>query len=58
MLFCAYLRDPTGFIGVQRKMAAADRLNAFIQHTGSAIFAIPPGAEPGRHLAAALFPAP
>ncbi|GAA3155450.1 iron uptake transporter deferrochelatase/peroxidase subunit [Planomonospora alba] len=57
MLFCAYLRDPADFIRAQRKMAAADRLNAFIQHTGSAVFAIPPAAEPGRHLAAALFPA-
>ncbi|GAA3465528.1 Dyp-type peroxidase [Nonomuraea roseola] len=55
-LFCAYLRDPGDFIRAQQKMTAADRLNAFIQHTGSAIFAIPPAVQPGRHLAAALFP--
>ncbi|WP_346149788.1 Dyp-type peroxidase [Nonomuraea recticatena] len=56
VLFCAYLRDPGDFIRAQQKMAAADRLNAFIQHTGSAIFAIPRAVQPGRHLAAALFP--
>ncbi|WP_052424039.1 Dyp-type peroxidase [Nonomuraea candida] len=55
-LFCAYLRDPGDFIRAQRKMAASDRLNAFIQHTGSAVFAIPPGVRPGGHIADALFP--
>ncbi|MFC0627606.1 Dyp-type peroxidase [Kribbella deserti] len=56
MLFCAYLRDPADFVRAQQKMAAADRLNAFVEHTGSAVFAIPPGVQPGRPLAAALFP--
>ncbi|MEV4224235.1 Dyp-type peroxidase [Nonomuraea sp. NPDC049725] len=57
-LFCAYLRDPGDFVRAQRKMAdAGDRLNAFIQHTGSAVFAIPPAVRPGRSLADALFPA-
>jgi dye decolorizing peroxidase/deferrochelatase/peroxidase EfeB len=56
VLFCAYLRDPGEFIDAQRALAASDRLNAFIRHTGSAIFAVPPGARPDRPLAAALFP--
>lgn len=55
VLFCAYLRDPGDFIRAQRKLADSDRLNAFIRHTGSAIFAIPPGIQPGQRLAAALF---
>ncbi|GAA1579784.1 hypothetical protein GCM10009678_73150 [Actinomadura kijaniata] len=44
-LFCAYLRDPAEFVRAQRALAA-DRLNAFIQHTGSAVFAVPPGVPP------------
>lgn len=55
VLFCAYLRDPAEFVRAQRKLAAKDRMNAFIRHTGSAIFAIPPGVRPGGTLAAALF---
>ncbi|MFD1936616.1 Dyp-type peroxidase [Nonomuraea mangrovi] len=56
VLFCAYVRDPEAFIRAQRKLAGSDRLNAFVKHTGSAVFAIPPGSQPGEHLAAALSP--
>ncbi|MFJ4683148.1 iron uptake transporter deferrochelatase/peroxidase subunit [Streptomyces sp. NPDC088789] len=43
LFFLAYQRDPrTGFIPVQRGLAK-DALNAYIQHVGSAVFAIPPG---------------
>lgn len=54
VLFCAYLRDPAEFVSLQRKLDKSDRLNAFIRHTGSAIFAIPPGTQPGKHVASAL----
>ena len=44
LLFCAYGNDPDGqFIAAQQRMAERDQLNQFIQHTGSAIFAILPG---------------
>lgn len=44
LLFCAYGNDPdTQFIAARRRMAEGDRLNRFIQHTGSALFAILPG---------------
>jgi dye decolorizing peroxidase/deferrochelatase/peroxidase EfeB len=44
LLFCAYGNDPDRqFIAAQRRLAEQDRLNKFIQHTGSAIFAILPG---------------
>ncbi|SEG75573.1 dye decolorizing peroxidase [Thermomonospora echinospora] len=56
VLFCAYLRDPEEFVRAQRKLAESDRLNDFIRHTGSAVFAVPPGVRPGGHLAAGLFP--
>jgi deferrochelatase/peroxidase EfeB len=46
LLFCAYGNDPDNqFIAAQRRLAEQDRLNSFIQHTGSAIFAILPGFE-------------
>jgi dye decolorizing peroxidase/deferrochelatase/peroxidase EfeB len=44
LLFCAYGNDPDRqFIAAQHRLAEQDRLNQFIQHTGSAIFAILPG---------------
>ncbi|HET9380284.1 MAG TPA: iron uptake transporter deferrochelatase/peroxidase subunit [Streptomyces sp.] len=47
LFFLAYQRDPrTGFIPVQRNLAG-DKLNEYIQHVGSALFAIPPGVRDG-----------
>ncbi|MEV6651119.1 iron uptake transporter deferrochelatase/peroxidase subunit [Streptomyces sp. NPDC051219] len=44
LFFLAYQRDMrTGFIPVQRSLARADVLNEYIQHVGSAVFAVPPG---------------
>ncbi|MEU0132606.1 iron uptake transporter deferrochelatase/peroxidase subunit [Streptomyces sp. NPDC006296] len=44
LFFLAYQRDVrTGFVPVQRALAASDALNAYIQHVGSAVFAVPPG---------------
>ncbi|MGW3335710.1 iron uptake transporter deferrochelatase/peroxidase subunit [Streptomyces rubiginosohelvolus] len=44
LFFLAYQRDPrTGFIPVQRNLARSDALNEYIQHVGSALFAVPPG---------------
>ncbi|TDB94856.1 Dyp-type peroxidase [Actinomadura sp. 7K534] len=57
LLFCAYMSDPGEFVRTQRKLAESDRLNAFIEHTGSAVFAIPPGTRPGENLADALLSA-
>ncbi|CAL9432919.1 putative deferrochelatase_peroxidase EfeN [Streptomyces sp. enrichment culture] len=43
LFFLAYQRDVReGFIPIQRNLAA-DALNEYIQHVGSALFAIPPG---------------
>ncbi|MEV7141114.1 iron uptake transporter deferrochelatase/peroxidase subunit [Streptomyces tauricus] len=43
LFFLAYQRDVRkGFIPVQRSLAA-DALNEYIQHVGSAVFAVPPG---------------
>jgi deferrochelatase/peroxidase EfeB len=44
LFFLAYQRDPRkGFIPLQRSLSAHDALNEYIQHVGSAVFAIPPG---------------
>ncbi|MFI5617454.1 iron uptake transporter deferrochelatase/peroxidase subunit [Streptomyces sp. NPDC051567] len=44
LFFLCYQRDiRTGFVPVQRALARGDALNAYIQHVGSAVFAVPPG---------------
>ncbi|MEW1695959.1 iron uptake transporter deferrochelatase/peroxidase subunit [Streptomyces sp. NPDC093249] len=44
LFFLAYQKDVrTGFIPVQTSLARADALNEYIQHVGSALFAVPPG---------------
>ncbi|MEU7579119.1 iron uptake transporter deferrochelatase/peroxidase subunit [Streptomyces sp. NPDC041068] len=44
LFFLAYQRDVRkGFIPVQRNLARSDALNEYIQHVGSAVFAVPPG---------------
>lgn len=51
LLFCAYGNDPDHqFVAAQRRLAEQDALNRFIQHTGSAIFAILPGCGPDGYL--------
>ncbi|MFF3644376.1 iron uptake transporter deferrochelatase/peroxidase subunit [Streptomyces sp. NPDC002564] len=44
LFFLAYQRDPRdAFVPVQRRLARQDALNEYIQHVGSALFAVPPG---------------
>lgn len=44
LFFLAYQRDVrTGFVPIQRSLAKSDVLNEYIQHVGSAVFAVPPG---------------
>lgn len=44
LFFLAYQRDVRkGFVPLQRRLSAHDALNEYIQHVGSAVFAIPPG---------------
>ncbi|MEH0543945.1 iron uptake transporter deferrochelatase/peroxidase subunit [Streptomyces sp. B21-105] len=43
LFFLAYMRDVgNGFVRIQRHLAT-DALNEYIQHVGSAVFAVPPG---------------
>jgi len=56
LFFLAYVRDPrTHYIPIQMKLGMGDGLSEYVQHTGSALFAIPPGIAQGEHLGHALF---
>ncbi|KWO82781.1 peroxidase [Burkholderia ubonensis] len=56
LMFIAHQRDPRrGFIPINEKLAKLDIMNQFTTHVGSAIFACPPGAQPGSFIGAALF---
>lgn len=56
LFFICFQRDPRRqFIPIQRRLAAADALNRHTRHTGSAIFACPPGPRPGGFLGESLF---
>ncbi|MFE6273787.1 iron uptake transporter deferrochelatase/peroxidase subunit [Streptomyces goshikiensis] len=44
LFFLAYQRDVRkGFVRIQRALSKNDSLNEYIQHVGSAVFAVPPG---------------
>ncbi len=56
LFFLAFLRDPrTHFIPIQTKLGLGDRLSEYQQHTGSALFAVPPGIAQGEYVGQALF---
>jgi deferrochelatase/peroxidase EfeB len=55
LFFICFQRDPRRqFVAVQRRLGARDALNEYIKHTGSALFAIPPGASPASYIGQAL----
>jgi deferrochelatase/peroxidase EfeB len=56
LFFIAYVCDPvTHYIPIQTKIGRADRLSEYIQHTGSALFAVPRGVNQGEYVGQALF---
>lgn len=55
LFFISFQKTPQTFITVQNNLAKNDRLNEYIKHVGSAIFAVPPGAAPGSFVGASLF---
>jgi deferrochelatase/peroxidase EfeB len=56
LFFLAYQRDPRKqFIPVQANLAGNDSLNEYIRHVGSAVFACPPGVQPGGWWGKTLF---
>ena len=55
LLFIAYMNDPAHFVTLQTKLGAYDRLNEYISHIGSGIFAIPPAPDAGHFVGEKLF---
>lgn len=56
LFFLAYVRDPaTHFIPMQTAMAKNDAMMEYLKFTGSALFAVPPGAGEGEYIGQALF---
>jgi deferrochelatase/peroxidase EfeB len=56
LFFIAYVCDPrTHFIPMQTKIGFGDALSEYVQHTGSGLFAVPPGITQGEYVGQALF---
>jgi deferrochelatase/peroxidase EfeB len=57
LFFICFQQDPRAqFIAIQRRLAGRDALNEYIRHTGSGLFAVPPGLDgPGDWWARSLF---
>lgn len=57
LFFICFQKDPrTQFVPLQRKLGSMDALNEYIKHTGSGVFAVPPGVrEVGDWFGKALF---
>jgi deferrochelatase/peroxidase EfeB len=56
LFFLVFVRDPrTHFIPIQMKLGLGDGLSEYLQHTGSALFAIPRGIAQGEYVGQALF---
>jgi deferrochelatase/peroxidase EfeB len=47
LFFLSFQRDPAAFVRVQQQLGAHDKLNEYIKHVGSGVWAIPPGAQRG-----------
>jgi deferrochelatase/peroxidase EfeB len=50
LFFISFQRDPQALITLQTRLGRHDALNEYITHTGSGIFAIPPGAQRGSYV--------
>jgi deferrochelatase/peroxidase EfeB len=56
LFFIAFVRDPgTHFIPMQTRLATQDAMMEYIRHTGSALFAVPPGVRRGGYVGETLF---
>lgn len=56
LFFIAFVVDPrTHYVPMQNAMAKNDALSEYLKHTGSGLFAVPPGIKPGEYLGQGLF---
>ncbi|WP_427016887.1 Dyp-type peroxidase [Pseudarthrobacter sp. P1] len=49
LMFLSFQKDPAQFVALQRKLGSSDRLNEYIRHVGSAVFAVPAGLPAAGH---------
>lgn len=50
LLFISYQKDPQSFIDVQTSLGAMDKMNEYVTHIGSGLFAIFPGVKEGGYI--------
>ncbi|MCW2756492.1 MAG: peroxidase, partial [Nocardioidaceae bacterium] len=56
LFFIAFVRNPDKqYIPMQNRLSGQDGLMEYLQHTGSGLFAVPPGVRPGLYLGQSLF---
>ena len=55
LMFISFQKNPKQFIDIQNSLGRNDKMNEYITHRGSAIFACFPGVEKGSYLGEALF---
>lgn len=56
LFFIAFNRDPRRqYVPIQQALSRNDRMNEYVTHVGSAIFAVPPGASQGGWVGETLF---
>ena len=56
LFFLAYVVDPRShYIPMQTSISSNDLMQEYVQHTGSALFAVPGGIAPGEYVGQALF---
>jgi deferrochelatase/peroxidase EfeB len=56
LFFIAYVRNPdVQFIPMQTRLSRDDGMHEYLEHTGSALFAVPPGAPRGGYVGEPLF---
>lgn len=55
LFFIAFVSDPQrDYVPLQNRLAAQDALSEYLLHTGSGLFAVPPGAEEGGYIGQTL----
>lgn len=56
LFFIAFVRNPaTQYVPMQTRMSRDDLMSEYLQHRGSGLFAVPPGAREGEFVGQALF---
>ena len=56
LFFISFQRDPEKqFVPIQLALSRNDLMNEYVRYVGSAIFAVPPGAQSGSFIGAGMF---